>query len=119
MAGSVGDQPEVREDRGWYHIWFSDSQAALGDYTEDLPGSLPLMATPEAVAEAVQALVPERCQCGGGTPSAIPAWQMPRGYEADPLGPEDDGWDVSPRLKRSLTAYAGLTPPPGVKLPVM
>jgi len=39
-----------REDRGWYHIWFSDSQAALGDYTEDLPGNLPLMATQEQVA---------------------------------------------------------------------
>ncbi len=103
-----------REDRGWYHIWFSDSQAALGDYTEDLPGSLPLMATPEQVAEAVQALVPERCQCGGGTLPAIPAWQMPRGYEADPPSPEDDGWDVSPRLERSLTAYVGLRPPEGL-----
>ena len=47
-----------REDRGWYHIWFSDSQAALGDYTEDLPGSLPLVVTPEAVAEAVPAILP-------------------------------------------------------------
>lgn len=103
-----------REDRGWYHIWFSDSQAALGDYAKDLPGNLPLMATPEQVAEAVQALVPERCQCSGGTLSAIPAWQMPRRYEADPPGPEDDGWDVSPRLERSLTAYAGLRPPEGL-----
>ena len=67
-----------REGRGWYHIWFSDSQAALGDYTEDLPGNLPLMATPEQVAGAIQALVPERCQCGGGKPPAVPAWQMPR-----------------------------------------
>ena len=103
-----------REDRGWYHIWFSDSQAALGDYPEDLPGNLPLMATPEQVAGAIQALVPERCQCGGGKPPAVPAWQMPRGYEADPPCPEDDGWDVSPRLERSLTAYAGLRPPEGL-----
>ena len=61
-----------REGRGWYHIWFSDSQAALGDYTEDLPGSLPLMATPEQVAGAIQALVPERCQCGGGNRRTVP-----------------------------------------------
>jgi hypothetical protein len=73
-----------REDRGWYHIWFSDSQAALGDYTEELPGNLPLMATPEQVAGAIQALVPERCQCGSGKPPAVPAWQMPRGYEGGP-----------------------------------
>jgi hypothetical protein len=46
-----------------------------------------------------------------GKPPAAPSWQMPRGYEEDPPGPEDDGWDVSPRLERSLTAYAGLTPP--------
>jgi hypothetical protein len=99
-----------REDRGWYHIWFSDSQAALGDYTGDLPGNLPLMATPEQVAGAIQVLVPERCQCGGGKPPAVPAWQMPRRYEADPACPEDDGWDVSPRLERSLTPTAGCGP---------
>jgi hypothetical protein len=72
------------------------------------------VATPEQVAGAVQALVPERCQCGGGKPPTVPAWQMPDGYEADPPPPEDDGWDVSPRLERSLTAYAGLRPPEGL-----
>ena len=30
-----------REDRGWYHIWFSDSQAALGDYADDRGQVLP------------------------------------------------------------------------------
>jgi hypothetical protein len=75
------------------------------------------MATPEQVAGAIQALVPERCQCGGGKPPAVPAWQMPRGYEADPPCPEDDGWDVSPRLERSLTAYAAPGRPPGMAGP--
>ena len=99
-----------REDRGWYHIWFSDSQAALGDYPEDLPGNLPLMATPEQVAGAIQALVPERCQCGGGKPPAVPAWQMPRGYEGGPALPGRRRVGRVARLERSLTAYAGLRP---------
>ena len=104
-----------REDRGWYHIWFSDSQAALGDYAADLPGSsLPLVAAPEQVAAAVLELLRDERQDNGGTPPAVPAWRMPDGYEADPPAPEDDGWDVSPRLERSLTAYAGLRPPEGL-----
>lgn len=103
-----------REDRGWYHIWFSDSQAALGDYAEGLPGSLPLVATPEQVAGAVLELLRKEREDNGGTQPAIPAWQMPEGYEADPPSPQDDGWDVSPRLERSLTAYAGLRPPEGL-----
>ncbi len=102
-----------REDRGWYHIWFSDSQAALGDYAEDLPGSLPLVATPEQVARAVLELLREEREDNSGTQPAIPAWQMPDGYEADAPAPEDDGWDVSPRLERSLTAYVRLRPPEG------
>jgi hypothetical protein len=37
--------------------------------------------------KAHHALVPERCQCGGGKPPAVPAWQMPRGYEGGPALP--------------------------------
>ena len=81
---------------------------------EDLPGSLPFVATPEQVAEAVLALVPEMRERAGETPPAGPAWQMPRGYEEDPPAPEDDGWDVSPRLERSPVAYVGLRPPEGL-----
>ena len=89
-----------REDRGWYRIWFSDSQKALVDFSENLPGG-PLMAPPGPVAAAVAAFapVPESCQCAGGTSPAPPgAWHLPRGYEEDPPRPEHDSWDVSPRL---------------------
>ena len=104
-----------REDRGWYQVFFSDSQAALGDYAADLPGgSLPLVATPEQVAAAVLELLAEDRQHSTGTAPAIPAWQVPDGYEAGPPAAGDEGWEVSPRLERSLTAYVGLCPPAGL-----
>jgi hypothetical protein len=104
-----------REDRGWYHVLFSDSQAALGDYAADLPGSgLPLVATPDQVAAAVLELLREGHQDDARPEPVIPAWQMPAGYEADPPAAEDNGWEVSPRLERSLTTYAGLMPPEGL-----
>ncbi len=102
-----------REDLGWYSIWFSDSQAALGDYTEDLPVSL--VATPEKVAAAVRDLLGrhEELPEDGPVPP-VPVWQMPGLYEADPPAPGGEWWDVSPRLERSLTAYVGLQPPEGL-----
>ena len=89
-----GDGPsrviQWREDRGWYSIWFSDSQAALGDYTIDLPGSLPLVAAPEKVAGAVLELL-RRTPGRRRDAAAVPGWQMPAGYEADPPDPEGEG----------------------------
>jgi hypothetical protein len=41
---------------------------------------------------------------------------MPHGYEEDPPQTENESWEVSPRLERSLATYAGLEPPTGVSL---
>ncbi len=88
-----------REDRGWYHVYFSDRQKALGDYADDIDGLDEVTPLPHDVAKAVAAFF------GHPEPTGVPAWTPPAGYETDPELPEDDGWDVSPALERSLTAY--------------
>lgn len=104
------------ERRGWYHVYYSDSQKAQGDYAADLPGpALGTAARPEDVAVAVARLA--GVMLGGGLdddealPRAPLPWDLPEGYDDNPPLPEDNGWEVSARLERSLVAYIGLQAP--------
>jgi hypothetical protein len=70
------------------------------DYTRDLPGGFGLVALSQAAAAAVRQVVP-----GWWVPAEPVPWTPPAGYDPDPPLPEDDGWEFSPALERSLVAY--------------
>ncbi len=89
-----------REDRGWYHVHYSDRNAAAGDYVSDLPGLTQLTPPPHEVAFAVLEAFTFATQ-----PVAPTIWEGPDGYDPDPAPADDDGFSVSAALERSLLAY--------------
>ncbi len=70
-----------REDRGWHEVWFPDAQKALGDYAQDLPGGLGLVALPQDVATAVRQAVPDEWAPDGWAPAEPVPWTPSAGYD--------------------------------------
>lgn len=110
--GSYGPSDIIAWDerRGWYHVFYSDTRKALGDYADDLPGGyLGMTARPEDVAMSVARFAGAAAE--GQVLKAPLPWALPEDYDEDPPLAEEQLWEASARMERSLTAYIGLRAP--------
>jgi len=121
FAGPDGDDGDAgpstyikwRDGDGWLELGFGSGRDQASYVHPLLAGTT---ARPEQVAAAVAARIPASWLPDGRAADRIASWHLPPGYDDNARWPEDDDWDVSPALERSLVAYAGLAPPPGVHL---
>src|SRR6266516_4030942 len=116
------------DDEGYGPPWSSSGARTAAGITSGSLTPRPRSATTPKTSPATCRSWPRRSRSPGpsrrssrsGASAAAGSHQpcrpgrCPADTRADPPCPEDDGWDVSPRLERSLTAYAGLRPPEGL-----